>query len=290
MGSGGIGVSNRRLRSWKDKFWRADAQFNQLWEEIGTFIEGDAYAAGKYFDTQAQQYVFRGRVIKEPLEHWPVLIGECLHNFRSALDSLAWELARTPPDDPPRGTTFPIFRSAGDYRNLWSARSGYYATRGMPVEAQAIIEDAQPYQRGNAADGHPLWVLHSLSNEDKHRTFHLAGAALGAYETEVVEQVGVTSPKLKFFRGPFKDGAVIARMNLPKSIVSGQGEMHMKIRFGFGVAFPKDGPARGVDVRQVLADIRNQVAGAGKRLEPLVGPPLPEPPPERPGPTELPLA
>ncbi len=46
-----------------------------------------------------------------PLEEWGVLVGECAHNLRSALDNLAFALARLrrdPPPDPGR-IAFPIF-------------------------------------------------------------------------------------------------------------------------------------------------------------------------------------
>jgi hypothetical protein len=144
----------------------------------------------------------------------------------------------------------------------------------MCPEAEAIIEDAQPYHRGNSAEGHPLWVLNRLSNMDKHQTLHLTGSAVTDTTFQVVMQDGMTVAPPKFVTGPFKDGAVVARHAPPGPLVSGVGKMHMNMRIAYEVAFEKGSPARGRPVERVLQDIRNAALGTIVRLLPLV-PPFP---------------
>ena len=50
---------------------------------------------------------------------WGVLIGEILHNLRSALDHLIWQLVILETGAPPTTTktAFPIFETAAGYKS-----------------------------------------------------------------------------------------------------------------------------------------------------------------------------
>ena len=157
-----------------------------------------------------------------------------------------------------------------EYRAAWTRNSGYYATRGMPIEAQAIIEDAQPYHRRHAFAGHPLWVLRRLSNDDKHEALHLVGAAASAIDFEVVQGSGMDVDPPAFIRGPFENGAEIARLPPPRADVPGEGEMHVRLGFAYTVAFSKTGPANGAEVGRTLTDIRNSALETIVRLIPFL--------------------
>jgi len=83
------------------------------------------------------------------------------------------------PDHIAKDSEFPII---GDARNEGIAGvEKRYANDllkkigGIDPLAQAIIKQTQPYQRGNKFASHPLWMLHELSNIDKHRLL-LTGA------------------------------------------------------------------------------------------------------------------
>lgn len=129
-------------------------------------------------------------------------------------------------------------------RWMWTQNSGYHAIRGVPVEAQAIIEDAQPYHRKHLFDGYRLWVLRRPSNVDKHETL----------------------PEPKFWTGPFEDGAVVARLPRPQPDTPGQGEANVKLGLAYDVAFAKGGPAGEASARiEVVARHEPQRTAAAPR-------------------------
>lgn len=104
------------------------------------------------------------------LEHWALLVGDCVHNLRSALDNLVYGLARLKADPPsdPRGIHFPIFTSKEAFEKSGSVKS---TLTQLPDHAAELVTAWQPFHRENsdhiAADA--LNLLHHLSNQDKHR-------------------------------------------------------------------------------------------------------------------------
>jgi len=96
-----------------------------------------------------------------PRIEWALLIGDCVHNLRSALDYIAWELAGADPTD--RVTMFPIFLNPDAYR-----REAPRRIERLPSEAQTLIEELQPYHATDPPKS-GLWALHTLDAADKHQ-------------------------------------------------------------------------------------------------------------------------
>lgn len=110
---------------------------------------------------------------RPPKVRWGVLIGDVLHDVRSALDHLAWQLALLN-GPPPEHTAFPIFRDPCLYAETTrkgkpTRRSGLRKVEGLAPFAQAAVEVCQPYRDPIEPDKNPLWTLHVLNNADKHR-------------------------------------------------------------------------------------------------------------------------
>ncbi|MDP3383382.1 MAG: hypothetical protein Q8S47_08660, partial [Phenylobacterium sp.] len=87
-----------------------------------------------------------------------VMVGEVLHNLRSALDNTlgAIALINYPSD---AGVGFPFGRDVDAFKAELAKQ------KKLPSDARDIIAAAQPYQGGN----HLLWALHELNRRDKHR-------------------------------------------------------------------------------------------------------------------------
>ncbi len=95
---------------------------------------------------------------------WGIRIGDAVHNLRAALDNLAWHCAAQS-GEPPWATEFPIFKDRARYLD-----EGHRKIRGIEdPRVRGIIDDVQPWQRGDDAISDPLWVLHEWNNTDKHR-------------------------------------------------------------------------------------------------------------------------
>lgn len=118
----------------------------------------------------------------------PILVGDVLHCFRSALDQLAWKLTVDHSGEPAKPTevSFPIYTDPGTFANR-----GEQAIAGMPERAQTLIRGLQPYATASQFPpfmGSPLALLSELNNRDKHRC--LLVAATGG-EAPVVEFPGI---------------------------------------------------------------------------------------------------
>lgn len=122
------------------------------------------------FDPPSGQYI----CIVDCLPHaWQrrvsVIAGEVVHDLRSALDHLAWELvlshSGTPTQRDARKVQFPIRKK----RQEWSSE---YTVTNMDPANGALLEPEQPFSSSSNPDSHPLAILQDLSNHDKHRVLN----------------------------------------------------------------------------------------------------------------------
>jgi len=109
------------------------------------------------------------RVVVDHVDSLPlrvsVILGEVIHDLRSALDNVAWQLAVQNRGDGAvsRRTSFPICTSETEFdTGRTQARLEHIAP-----EHVGVIRDCQPFD-----PAHPLARLARLSNTDKHRTIN----------------------------------------------------------------------------------------------------------------------
>jgi hypothetical protein len=219
---------------------------------VERFIDSGAYSVIREDNVEDQKRLWIFQAHKRPtLARWGALIGECLFNFRSALDHLAYDLAvaytgthydlavaytGTLSAKQERESEFPIFHSRAPKKRELDSRIG-----AVHPDARRLIEAMQPYGRTDRAALKYLDVLH---NFDKHRTLHLVlGVSLGAsYYGETLDFVDF----INF--GSLKHGDALAQIPLRPEI-----EDHGDPHFTFGVAFDKTGPgAKAPDVPMTL--------------------------------------
>lgn len=117
--------------------------------------------------------------VRHPDPVMGAIVGDALHNFRSALDYVAWELVRqgSQPErreDEPSAEQigFPIIgrpSRSGLEPEEYLARTLIHKVPGIQNVHETIVRSHQPYRRRNLAERHPLALLQKLSNVDKHR-------------------------------------------------------------------------------------------------------------------------
>jgi hypothetical protein len=133
---------------------------------------------------------------------FPAIIGDLVHNLRSALDHLAWQLVLANGGTPTPNTFFPIKSVRSGLANI---------DGGIDASAASIIEGVQPY--GGTSTGRSLELLRNISNVDKHRTLTLTWAAVHeiveSYATAADDQ-GQSGPAWRLTGNPIEDGAVVA--------------------------------------------------------------------------------
>jgi hypothetical protein len=192
--------------------------------------------------------------VREPCpDMWGVLIGEILHNFRSSLDHLVWELVILETGKPPQptkaGTTpktgFPVFQYFQGYK---SDRGEPLLLRGVGSSAKALIESLQPFSTGEGVNS-PLWHMKELNDFDKHRTLHLTGASLHGGDVvfpDLAPGVSILEREVRQ-AGPVEDGTVLfrARLSGTKDPFQPGAEVEVESPLLFGVAFDQTSPAVG---------------------------------------------
>ena len=156
-------------------------------------------------------------VFRKPPAHLSLIVGDCIHNLRSALDNLVYELAIAYHDahrsGPLPSTTaerlmFPIFDTRKEFK-----RRGEYRIKGfLDPGAQRTIEKLQPYNqedKGKHAHNDLLWKLNELSVRDKHRLPPVA-SAVNLISLSFFVPEGIETDEVRPMFTVFEDRAPIA--------------------------------------------------------------------------------
>ncbi len=159
-----------------------------------------------------------------PYHTWGLILGDAVHNIRSALDYIVWRLAGSHLDD--TTTMFPIYA----VEEKWNGTQWRFRDRPIHPDAHAYIQSLQPYSRPKPQRA-KLWILQELDARDKHkliavteavaRASHIGGSGQMQIPAEVVE-------------GTFKDGAVIIEYADPPEAC-----MNMKFEFAYRIMFER---------------------------------------------------
>lgn len=247
------------------KIERGKEHLEALQSEIGSFLEGKPYSIVSDFKSQPGYCVFRARVNATHPIRWSMLIGDFVHNIRSALDHLVWALALSNRNGDesailrPKGVGFPISTDAGDFDR-----------RGRPMIADlssghaAAIERLQPYHADDA-ERHALAVLNDLWNTDKHRTIHLVNMVIGdQHRSPSVSEVFFENARpigpieLSLFDGPLVDGAQLGRVPFvtpgPKAKVGMEGKFSFDVAFENGLSVQDTLELLGRGARDIILD------------------------------------
>jgi len=189
--------------------------------------------------------------IPAPDLRFSIIIGECLHNLRSALEYIVRQLVIVNNRTPTNANQFPIcLHPPGSDLNLRKDR-----LCGVSVKAKAVIEGLQPYKTPefkNFARYHPLWILSELNNIDKHRTLTLTSVAGGGdAEVRFIDSSGATV-------GTVRIAQIIASgtetlVHAPDHITN-PDEMDVQFKGMFHVLFD-DAPLNGQEVNVVMVTL-----------------------------------
>ena len=226
------------------KLDRAATHLEAIDAAVHEFVEVDLNNAKDFTSVNALdrkwQMVHWRRVPRVGPEIGTVL-GDFAHNVRSALDQLIWELVRANNGKPKNHTQWPMAETEGkwldDVVNRNVVERGLPPTEGLSEKALQLVHDHQPFATRLGAAS-PLFRLHRISNEDKHRTLHVGYPFLTEGPTNV--------------RFEPRGHLAITKLQKPKTppvIKDGAPFIRMKIR---QVVWP---PPEGVDVQMQFDDM-----------------------------------
>jgi hypothetical protein len=155
------------------KLQRSNSQLDRLYVEMNGFSDQMPYALGDPKpNADHTQWVYPVRFRRPIPLTWAVILGEVVHNLRSALDHSIFQLTLEYTGKELEGTAFPI----SDKPTSWDLNARHQL-RGVGCGVVDYVKRLQPY-----STSHPyasaLWALHLLWNQDKHRLLNSWGLQL----------------------------------------------------------------------------------------------------------------
>lgn len=175
-----------------NKAKRAEFHIDQIKREVSVFLDSDPYRIDAKIDAASGKKTYY--IANEPpfLHGLSVMIGDVIHNLRSALDHLAWQFFLLSS----RGMNakrvyFPIFDGPDHYTAEFQRK-----VIGFRQQDIDFLAATKPYKGGND----PIWIIKQINDVDKHRSLIAAGAHLRAYDagrhiiSEALQQFRPTAP------------------------------------------------------------------------------------------------
>lgn len=153
------------------KVRRAHEHVHSLWRATERYIKAYPYKITREFDADGW-YIGKFSIVKPPPADLALIVGDALHNARSALDQCIYTTSRAPAEVREH-VSFPLYRDPLEYVAISKKRPVSPRDRalaGVPKKYRAIVDDTQPFNRRYAL----LDALRLFDNADKHRLVHLA--------------------------------------------------------------------------------------------------------------------
>ncbi len=241
------------MAAFLQKLQWAEHHFQTLEDQISAWQESGGYGLVAEFDPKTEEHTVWLKA-ETPPPVLPLIIGDALHEMRSALDQLAYALAETfsillEPAVAKR-VEFPIF---GD-REM-SAKERDSKLGALDPGAAAVIEGLQPCRRGDRYAEDALWHLHELANTDRHRLLHLTFARWGGFG------LGGSNLRIQTISGgiigpTLEHGAELGRFKITP--IDPSQPVHMNLDTPPGIAF-QEGFLAGKPVLDTLRGIHEHI-------------------------------
>lgn len=172
------------------KLQRARHHLEDIHHRVQDFIALDPCKFRIDPHPEPPQYAVRGYVNRPVPAEIGVVVGDFVHNARSALDLLVYAISSLDAASPARGDLqFPITTTPEQFNDQVKKRR---RLGGVPEPFVKIIEASQPYE--GRSHNSPMKFVQSLSNRDKHRLITTTSAvgrdAKLQIETQDIPQVG----------------------------------------------------------------------------------------------------
>jgi hypothetical protein len=193
----------------KLKVKRADHHIRTLKDTLNAFMQTEFYRVRIEEDVEVRGQRFippfhrvKVEIFQEPPSDIPLIIGDAIHNLRSALDLAVCEMIEGFGGTVTPRTHFPIRNSREEV--VSAIKEG--AVYGAPCDLVTfLIEIIQPYEGGNDS----LYTLHTLDIRDKHRiiipTFTISSLILMEEEGLSLPTTRATGIMIGFTRGKVQE-------------------------------------------------------------------------------------
>lgn len=167
------------LNSVNAKIKRAREHASMLENEIRAWRKPDPYEIKHEISNDLRIHRFILQVSKQPdLERWSLILGDAIHNLRSALDHLVYAVAisESSQDPPPGDDTlaFPICDTPENFHGMGKSKGAKRKIENLSCPVISLVEMFQPFNRKNQFTPPYLGIIRDLDDKDKHRLLALA--------------------------------------------------------------------------------------------------------------------
>lgn len=168
-------ICTERSKAAQLKVARAKKHIGEFDVARVAFLGTNPYAATPEYYAEKNVTIFFLDRWEEVPDTIPLPLGDAVHNLRSALDYLWWQIVevcngRKP--DPKERPAFPMFNDLEGFEKCLAKPSRKVETAAVQ-RTQDVLRRTQPYKGGNDT----IWGLNELDYIDKHR--FLITAAIG---------------------------------------------------------------------------------------------------------------
>jgi hypothetical protein len=238
-----------RLVSARWKIWNAHQHLNALDSAVERFLKSRFYTVVMAKQDRKGRLPVAFGDVADPPPEIGLLIGDCAHNLRAALDYIAWAICKPRNEAEENNVQFPIASSRTKLKGMrWRLPQ-------RPRGAWTVVESVQPYHRRKWPESICLKQLQAIDNRDKHRILNAAAVSLEGSRLDVRITGNTSVSRIVPYRGRVKAGAVIARLEMGYSEVGAKVTVNpvLSLLEVFDDAAPKE--VRGLPIRKTLGSI-----------------------------------
>ena len=120
-----------------------------------------------------------------PADEIALTSGDALHNLRSALDLMYYQVILSGKGTPTSHTRFPVFDERETLVNKW-LKSALKQGQITSEFGAFVVDTVKPYAAGN----HSIWALHQMNISDKHEFFVPALKFVGIVNVSLEDEKG----------------------------------------------------------------------------------------------------
>ena len=244
------------------KIERAEKHIRDLENAIKSFIKTNPYAVLGQQDAETGMYVYKLKIVRHPPLGWSAILGDAIHNLRSALDILVWQLILAEGNKPSRKNAFPVSSSPKGFESHLKEK-----VKGVSPQALELFKAAEPY-KGGKHEG--LWILNELDIRDKHRLLvpvftQAGGVSINEMFDDLLGTDAFTRGGIVFInpadKGPMKDGDIV---------FSAPEKPDTDPQFRFHIAFGEGDIIEGQPIQPTLTQFLDLVKGILEPFGPLL--------------------
>lgn len=218
-------------------------------ERLHEYLDADPFELQRQVQGDGETQVFVLKVTAPPPVDLSLLVGEVTHQLRSAVDHIAYGLVVAAGNTPTRRTGFPVCTVRPPSLKV---------AGGVSDAALAAVDSVQPYQRHEPA-AHPLHILNTLWNVDKHRNLHVTALQSTSSQIFLGEPDGSALVGGQFRTEPVGHDGIIGVFRFPGGAIPPQTEVTASGSSFIALADPGPWPAD-KPVQLLLEELHQYVA------------------------------